>query len=487
MPRLTLAAFLLCLSAMEVSGQTPREFPKGELIEVVQSPTKAGHRYALYVPTTYTPGKPFPILYLMDPRGRARVAARLFQPAAERFGYVLVSSYNSASDVGPEVNLHAIQAMWDDSQDWFTVDPRRVYVAGFSGTARVATLLAHNRPEAITGVIGAAAGFHPGFKPSKDGRFLYFGAVGDADYNFHELEALEQTLIGLERPHRIVRFQGPHSWMPPPVAMQSVEWLELRAMQAGTRIRDEALIEDWWRRDEASARAAADSGRPLDAGRLYSAMARDYAGLREVSSVRTRASEALASSQAKSELKRRQTGARSLREWISHAMQVISDSYPEGTSRPLRASADLVHVLELDRMKKAAAAGGPEALEAQRRLNELEVQLGFYLPHDASRAADPARAAYYLSVALEISDRSPVTWYLMAQTSATLNSRREAISALKRAVDVGFRDLTLLEAEPAFRKLAADADFRTIVDQLKSSGDVIDVLTVDRPPALPLR
>jgi hypothetical protein len=144
-------------------------------------------------------------------------------------------------------------------------------------------------------------------------------------------------------------------------------------------------------------------------------------------------------------------------------------------------------VLELDRMKKSAAGGGPAGLEAQRRLNELEVQLGFYLPHEASRAADPSRAAYYLSVALQISDRSPVTWYLMAQTTATLNGRREAIHALKRAVDAGFRDLALLEADPAFRKLASDAEFRTIVDGLKASGDTADVLTVDRPPALPLR
>jgi hypothetical protein len=487
MPRSVLSALFVCLSALDVSGQTPREFPRGQVIEAVSSVRTPGHRYAVYVPTTYAAGKPAPIIYLMDPRGRARVAARLFQPAAERFGYVLISSYNSASDVGPEVNLHAVQAMWDDSQDWFTIDPRRVYLAGFSGTARVATLLAHNRPEAITGVIGAAAGFHPGFKPSKQGRFLYFGTVGDADYNFQELETLEQTLIGLERPHRIARFQGPHSWMPPALAFQAVEWLELRAMQAGTRDRDEALVGEWWRRDEESARAAVESGRHLDAARLQAAMARDYAGLRDIAPARTRAAELLASADAKNELRRRQAAGRSLREWIGHVMQVISDAYPEGTSGPLRSRADLAQVLELDRMKKTAAAGGPAGLEAQRRLNELEVQLGFYLPLDAARAADPARAGYYLSVALQISDRSPVTWYLMAQTSATLNGRREAIDALKRAVDAGFRDLTLLETEPAFRKLFADADFRAIVDQLKTTGDTVDVLTVDRPPAVPLR
>lgn len=484
---LVLGTLLVCVGAEPTSGQTPREFPTGQLIEAVASTTTPGHRYAVYVPNSYDPSRSAPIIYLMDPRGRARVAARLFQPAAERYGYILISSYNSASDVPPEINLHAIQAMWDDSERWFNVDPRRVYVAGFSGTARVATLLAHNRPEAITGVIGAAAGFHPGFKPSKQARFLYFGTVGDSDYNFHELEALEQTLISIDRSHRIERFAGPHSWMPPPVATQAIEWFELRAMQSGTRPRDEALIDLWWQRDEETARAALKGGRDLDAARRYAAMGRDYAGLRDVAAVKGRALEAFASSGARNELKKRQADGRKLREWVAHVMQVISDSFPEGASTPVRAAGDLAQLLELNRMKKIAADGGFAGLEAQRRLNELEVQLGFYLPHEASTLRDPSRASYYLSLALQINDRSPVTWYLLAQTSASLNGRREAVNALRRAVDAGFRDLALVEADPAFNRLRSEPDFQSLVEHLRSAGDAMDALTVDRPPMPSLR
>ena len=477
----------VCLGAQESSGQDLKGFPRGQLIETVSSESTPGHRYAVYLPVSYDPSKPAPILYLMDPRGRARVAARLFQPAAERFGYVLVSSYNAASDVPPEVAVRAVQAMWDDSHRWFSIDPRRVYLAGFSGTARVATLIAHNRPEAITGVIGAAAGFHPGFKPSKQGRFHYFGTVGDTDYNFRELEALEQLLVSLDRSHRIERFSGPHSWMPPAVAMQAVEWLELRAMQAGTRTRDESLIDAWWSRDQQAAQDAQGSGRHLDAARRYAAMGRDYSGLRDVAPVKASATHAFSTTEAKNELKRRQNDGRKLKEWVGHVMQMIADAFPEGASTPFRLPGDLVQSLELTRMKKTAAAGGEAGLEAQRRLNELEVQLGFYLPHEASRASDPSRASYYLSLALQINDRSPVTWYLLAQTSATMNARREALAALKRAVDAGFRDLGLLEGDPAFRRVRTEADYQALVEHLRSTGDPMDALTVDRPPALPLR
>jgi predicted esterase len=479
---------LVCLGATGLSGQQPKQFKRGQMIEAVSSETAPGHRYAVYIPNSYDPAAPAPILYLMDPRGRAKVPIRLFQPAAERFGYILISSYNAASDVPPEVALHAVQAMWDDSQRWFTVDSKRVYLAGFSGTARIATLLAHNRPEAITGVIGAGAGFHPGFKASKQGKFHYFGSVGDTDYNFRELEALEQLLVSLGRSHRIERFSGPHSWMPPAIAMQAVEWLELRAMQAGSRPRDESLIAALWQRDEQAARAELDAGRHLDAARRYAAMDRDFSGLREVAPVKASSTLAFSTAAAKNELKRRQNDGRKLKEWLGHVMQLISDSFPEGAGTPLRSSGDLAQALELNRMKKAAAAGGEAGLEAQRRLNELEVQLGFYLPHEASRASDPSRASYYLSVALQINDRSPVTWYLLAQTSATLNARREALAALEQAVEAGFRDLALVEAEPVFKRLRTEAGYQAIVDRLKATGDPMEALTVDRPPTpLPLR
>lgn len=48
----------------------------------------------------------------------------------------------------------------------------------------------------------------------------------------------------------------------------------------------------------------------------------------------------------------------------------------------------------------------------------------------------------------------------------------------------GFRDFTLIEAEPAFAKLRQDPEFAAVVADLRRLGDVQDVLTVDRPPVL---
>ncbi|HEY0875601.1 MAG TPA: hypothetical protein VGD94_19145 [Vicinamibacterales bacterium] len=487
---------LVCVTALlaVLAGGTalppaPDTIPKGQLVENVASAAAPGQRFTLYVPTGYDPARPAPILYLMDPRGRGRVAAKLFQPAAERFGYILVSSHNTASDVDAEMNLQAMQAMWVDSHERFTIDDKRVYVGGFSGTARLASLMARHLPTSITGIIGSAAAYHPNVRPSRESAFLYFGTVGDADYNFHEMEALEAQLVALNLPHRISRFAGAHSWMPSDRAMQAVEWFELKAMQAGTRPRDAALIDVWWRRDDEAVRAALAAGRELDAARRLSAMARDFDGLRDTADVRAEASRVAGTGRARQELKDRTSRRHASDAWKQYAMSLISEAYPEGADTSTQPAADLARMLGLDRMKRLAAGDDEPALEARRRLAEMEVQLGFYLPAVAAESGDQARASYYLGIALQINDRNPVPWYLLARVSARLNDVDDTFVALEHAFDAGFRDLALAQDDPAFARLKARADFAAFVARLRASGDSLDLLTVDRPPParLPLR
>ncbi len=481
---LALVLLGICLSAGAPEQDAPlKTITKGQVVENVRSASAPGQRFALYVPTSYDPSRPAPILYLMDPRGRARVPAKLFRPVAERFGYLLVSSYNSTSDRDMQPNLAALKAMWTDSHDWFSIDDRRVYVAGLSGTARTASLVALRQPGTITGFIGAGAGFHPDAKPSKATKVLFFGTAGDVDYNFHELARLEDSLAALDLPHRFESFAGPHSWMPMELATHGVEWLELRAMQSGARARDEGLISTWWERDRAAAQAHTDAGRPLDAARRYAAMARDYAGLRPMDDVAAQAARISGSPAAARQLKLRQAAIKRSNQWVQSAVQAITESFAPGAEKPSRSASELATELELSRLKKQAAGPDREAaLEARRRMNQIEVQLGFYLPNDAIERADFERAAYYLSLAVQIDNASPVSWYLTAEAHAHLREPRQALAALSRAVDVGFRDLASLEADPAFRQLRSDPRYTAIVESLRTSGDTLDPLTIDRPP-----
>ena len=260
-----ISSVLSLAAAGELAAGT--ELPRGAVIETLAAAADPDQTYALYLPSAYDPANPAPVLYLLDPRGRALVPLERFREASEATGVILASSYRSRSDEPTDPNLPALRAMWADTHARLRIDDRRVYLGGFSGTARAACLMADVASGTVAGVIAAGAGFPPGNPPRRDTPFAFFGAVGDADFNYGEMQELDRTLAGLERPYRLEVFEGPHDWMPPEVATAALRWMELRAARDARRGPSPQLIGAGWERDAARAAALESSGRVFQARR----------------------------------------------------------------------------------------------------------------------------------------------------------------------------------------------------------------------------
>ena len=90
---------LLCPGGVAASG-----FPTGEVIEEVVCRLDADQSYALYLPSDYDAERTWPILYALDAstRGphRGTRPVTLYRDVAERFGYIVASSNNSAANAG---------------------------------------------------------------------------------------------------------------------------------------------------------------------------------------------------------------------------------------------------------------------------------------------------------------------------------------------------------------------------------------------------
>src|SRR5688500_5721487 len=93
--------------------------------------------YAVYLPLGYSAARQWTIAFLMDPRGRATTPMDRMRAGAEEYGYVLLSSYNTLSDSATDVNERALNAMLVDAQTTLSIDKQRIYLIGFSGTARI--------------------------------------------------------------------------------------------------------------------------------------------------------------------------------------------------------------------------------------------------------------------------------------------------------------------------------------------------------------
>src|SRR5436190_9940422 len=256
--------------------------PPGQIVDEVKCAGDAAQSYALYLPSRYTPGRQWNLLIAFHPAARGRAMVEKYQAAAEQYGYIVAASNNSRNGSWA-VSAAAVKAMSADLTQRFAIDPRRIYATGMSGGARVAMQLALAN-ESIAGVIASSAGY-PDSEPRARVGFAVFGTAGTDDFNYIEMRLLDRKL---KTPHRLVIFDGGHTLPPDAVAMEAIEWMELQAIKAGRRERDEALIDRLLGRR----RAAIASGQaPVDVLHALEALVADFEGLRDVSPESRRARE----------------------------------------------------------------------------------------------------------------------------------------------------------------------------------------------------
>ena len=336
--------------------------------------------YEIFLPSNYDAKKTWPIVYALDARGDADAPLQSLRTAADELGFIIASSYKSASDESNTPNITAMREMWSATHAKFSIDDKRAYIAGFSGTVRSAVLLAQAAPGTISAIIGAGAGFPPGTEPNASMKFAFFGTVGTRDFNYSEMQELEKKLTGAGIEHRIEEFDGVHEWMPPALGREALAWLTIREMRNGTRPRDAALIEKLWQED--LTRAAAMPILPR--WRLLQQLGHDYDGLHDTSALGSKMVDAKEYRNAQKKLDRE---LQEEADAIANAQRIVATS---------KTSAEAVRALHIDALKKRTDDS------AKRILNTLLAQTGFYLPREMHERGDLAREAYFREIAAAI-------------------------------------------------------------------------------------
>ena len=183
---IALLTLALCLCA---TGARAQMLQRGIVIDRVECSDDTAQTYALYLPSGYSPERTWSLLLAFHPAARGRLMVEKYQAAAEQYGYIVAASNNSRN--GPyAVSMAAAQAMMTDVSRRFSIDPRRVYLAGMSGGARVAMglALANNN---VAGVIASSAGY-PDSQPRTSVPFAVFSTAGIEDFNYIEMRLLDR-------------------------------------------------------------------------------------------------------------------------------------------------------------------------------------------------------------------------------------------------------------------------------------------------------
>jgi predicted Zn-dependent protease len=205
------------------------------------------------------------------------------------------------------------------------------------------------------------------------------------------------------------------------------------------------------------------------AERRQAGLARDFEGLADVAAAREAAQRIRGTRAYADEQKRRLKWRQREQEYEARAPRALALLDPDAAAASLRRALEELDIADL-RKRASGAADAEERLSAQRSLAEVAVQTGFYLPRTLRQRGELGRAALVLAVSAETRPEDPEIWYALARARAQAGWKKEALKALERAVQAGFKDAARIEAEAELAPLHGDARYRTLVHGLSGGA-----------------
>ena len=443
-------------------GENSSVLQTGVILPKVVALANPEQSYALYLPSTYSSDKRWSIVYAFDPGAHGRAPLELMNEVAERYGYILVGSNNSRNGSW-KVEAEAAEAIVKDTHARFSIDDRRVYLAGFSGGARVAAQIAQVC-KCVAGVLLNGAGFHPLAFESKGAPFVVFAAVGSYDFNYPELVRTDEELEKLGYAHFLRAFEGPHQWAPASTMEEGLAWFRLQAMKSGREGRDESFIASQAAKETDRARTVEQSGDLYAAWKEYRQAAQLLAGLADDAALRARAG-ALEKNKAIRDGAKREKQEFEEQEDLSRD---VSAGLFELHQNPLN-RADIHNTVERQLTALRSRAEHEKREEklrvVKRALAGLLVQ-AMEMGNERLDQKDSSHAKDYFELA-SVADPDS-TWALgnLAVARAMDGDPKGTLDALRRAKPKSkdpVRFAEWLKEEPAFRKLRGTPEFAALL------------------------
>lgn len=452
---------IMMMSILPVCGQMSEKLKPGRIDDAVACRADAEQVYALFLPSYYTAEKKWPILFAFDPGAQTRIPLELFSPAAEKYGCLIVCPKNVRN--GPwEPILKAIKAVWQDVEERFSIDEKRIYTVGFSGGARVASAFPLVIGIQAAGIIGCGAGLAFNIKPEQVKPTFYYGIVGLEDFNYREFVTLSQGLTQAQVKHAIDVTDGQHQWPSEEACTRAAEWLELAAMKSGARPIDHTLCDSIYLK-------MAQKGEELEAANksYYAAAFYEYAlsllpGLKDTAEFEAKLTR-LKSSKAYEEFvkaeKKRCQYELALSDRFADVFSLIRNIDPAQT-RLTQVIKDLQidDLLKMERDKEdvfTRAMGKRLLLELQfRGSQEGEAQL---------LKGDARRAVIFFEITVASGSEISRHYYNLTCAYALAKERKKALKSLKKAIDLGFSNAALMESDKDLDPLRKEKEFSALM------------------------
>ncbi|OQY05461.1 MAG: hypothetical protein B6I20_01250 [Bacteroidetes bacterium 4572_117] len=462
-----LFAFILlsCNNKNEEKGNNNQKIPTqkaniykpAQFVDDIVCRTDQSQTYAAYFPVSYNPKIEMPIIVVFDAHARGKMAVKKFKKAADEFGYVVVASNNAKN--GLKTINKTINALFDDIFYRFKINENRVYTAGFSGGAKIASSIAIYKG-GIAGVIAISSGF------AKIGqeiphKFSFASIVGVEDFNYLELTMLDEQMRQVGFPSMLAITPMGHEWPDENVLLKTIEWLEIQSMKRSIIPVNDNLIRNYSLNTADSINKLMLIGKVYNAKKLYEQFLSTIDGLYDITGYQKSYEEFLKNPDIQKQEAEIELSANN----ESDKQQEYVSLFKRQDFRKLQ---NEINVLKSDNQTKNVLKKN----SSMRLLNYISM-LSYIFTDGAINAGDFDTATKYLDIYKSADPNNPDFYYFEACIFANKNMQKEALKSLGSAVHYGFFDISKLESTDYFVKLRQLPEFEELTKGAKSNFEKI--------------
>jgi len=320
-----------------------------------------------------------------------------------------------------------------------------------------------SNPGQIAGVIAHGAGYPSNMAGSKDD-LPYFFAVGDQDFNWPEVVNIRNEREQQGSAYRVRIYAGKHQWAPAPVMEEALEYVNLKAMQAGSLASDSAMVNRVFEKLKAEAANAERRKDPIAEFSACRALVSDFTGLRDVKEPAARLASLQQSPVFKAALKEE-------REQIYEQQRLEQEIMPKIAALADNSASDTTSLrIELRQQLAALNDQSKHNKDERKRLIASRAFGGIFVGTMEDGQKELAvrhfeKAETYFDLMRQVTD-DPWPVLFLADTHAAAGNRRLAIKDLQEAVRRGVKDRTVLENDSQLQSLKAEPDFQRLLREL---------------------
>ncbi len=438
-----------------VAPAAKENFAKGEVIDQVVCRGDASQSFALYLPTTYTSEKTYPIIFAFDAHGTGKLPLVKYKELAEQYGYIMVGSNNSKNGNSWEESQRIAELLFADVETRLSVNTKRIYVLGFSGGARVANGLTILNG-AIAGAICNSAAAPAANSKTPRNNYTWLGIGGTEDFNLIEMLKYDRVdLAGHNVKHALITFDGKHEWCPKETMDEAFWWLELCEMRNNLASKNDAEIKKRLEPIQKQVETLLQKKEMYDAFLLCKKTVNFYDGLADLSFYLS----------TYKTLKTDITVDKSMKlEEVSWSKEEkLKQFYSSGFQST-----------DFERWKKEIASLN-QKIKSESKKSEVQMykrvlgylSLASYMQASGALKQNAITAADYLcKVYVLVDPTNSEAHYLNASVAARQGKSKEAIASLNDAIKNGYDDLPRLQTDSSFVSIKTMKEFEEIVGKI---------------------